>query len=578
MCGLVGYINSTKINQDSLNSMLSSIKHRGPDGDGIFKNDFFSLGHARLSLVDLERGSQPMMFKQYTIVFNGEIYNHKELRDSLIEKGYSFDTNSDTEVVLKAFDFYNFKFIDYFNGIFSICIVNNHTKEMILARDYFGVKPLHYYYFDNIFVFSSEQKAIFKFLKHNKIEYNFNSDAIKEFLVYGYIANNKIIENIYEVDCGSVIQISNNSILNVHKIDLNSISKSNLDLKKLLKNQISKELDADVEIGVLLSGGIDSSLITALASEAKNNIKTFSIGYRESSRYDESPYARIVANKFNTIHYEYLFTQKNLLNQIPSLIDCMDQPVYDPAMLPMLFLSEKVKNEVKAVLSGDGGDELFGGYLHYRLFQYRWLYVFILRFERFLKHIFPKIKLLKNLINYVGVSKGPFFNSTNKLYNYSILPHREFVNFRNLMRYDIDNELRYKLLVKTDLTSMYKGLEVRVPFLNLFVYLKSLSLDSNELINILKGKVILRKILSEYLPNSIVNKKKVGFRVPLLEWISTGELGDQIELELLNNLKIPSNVISKGSIIEILSERENGKYIDEIFSLYILNKWLIKNS
>ena len=578
MCGLVGFINNDIFTDDSLSLMLNSIRHRGPDGDGIFVNDFLSVGHARLSLVDIESGGQPMQYKHYTIVFNGEIYNHKEIRQFLIQKGYTFDTSSDTEVVLKAYDYYNYKFVDHLNGIFAIAIVNNDTNELILARDYFGVKPLHYYFINNIFLFSSEQKAIFEFLKHNNIEYNFNNDAIKEFLVYGYIVKNKIIKYIYEVECGTLISVKNNLIEYKYKIEVSKDKISKYELKDLLKNQISRELDADVEIGILLSGGIDSSLITALSSCTKKNIKTFSIGFKESSTYDESPFARIVANKFKTNHNEYFFTQEDLINQIPSLINCMDQPIYDPAMLPMLYLAEKVKKEVKAALSGDGGDEIFGGYLQYRLYKYRWLFNLIIRFEGLIRPIFPKIELLRNLLNNVGESRGPFYHTRDKIQNFISLPSPKFENFRDVMQYDIENELRYKLLVKTDLTSMYKGLEVRVPFLNTLIYSKSLSLNSNKLLNLFKGKIILRDLLSDFLPNSIVNKNKVGFRVPILEWISEGSLGDQIEVELLNDFRISPNIISINSVKEILSERKNGKFVHEIFSLYILNKWIIKNS
>lgn len=578
MCGFVGFVNNPKISSNSLRFMLDSIKHRGPDGDGVFENDYFSLGHARLSLVDIVSGGQPMNYNQYTIVFNGEIYNHKELRSFLTEKKYFFNTSSDTEVVLKLYDYYKYNFIEHLNGIFSICIVNNETKELILARDYFGVKPLHYYSANGNFVFSSEQKAIFRFLKQNNIHYNFKDDALKEFLIHGYIVKNKIIDHIFEVDRGSVISILTNQINLKYKINVQKDRFNNDELKQILNDQIVRELDADVEIGVLLSGGIDSSLITALAAQRQEKLKTFSIGYKESNLYDESPYARIVAAKFNTIHHEFLFTQNDLLNQIPSLINCMDQPIYDPAMLPMLYLCENVKKEVKAALSGDGGDEIFGGYIQYRLFRYKWMFDLVLKFEKFLMPFLPKIKLLRNLLHNVGESRGPFYYSRDRLTAFESLPKSTFKDFRDVMKYDIDHELRYKLLVKTDLTSMYKGLEIRVPLLSTLIYSKSLGIKSNKLLNLFKGKILLRELLAEYLPSSIVNKRKVGFRVPLLEWISGGNLGESIEQELFNNLRIPPNIISQSEVNSILLNRKKGKFIDEIFSLYILNKWIIKNS
>jgi asparagine synthase (glutamine-hydrolysing) len=578
MCGFVGFINNKNFSSQTLDEMISSIKHRGPDGIGTFHSDKIQLGHVRLSLVDLENGKQPMFFNDLVIVFNGEIYNHKELRKLLVLKGYHFLTFSDTEVVVKLFDYYKYDFVKYLNGIYSIVIFNRQTNELILARDFFGIKPLYIYKHDDVFAFSSEIKGLFKFFSLNDISYTFNNSALEEYLLKGYISENELIKGCYSLKSGTVFSLSNFQLVEKYTIVVLPKKTSTSLIKQTLESQVLQEMEADVEIGILLSGGIDSSLITALSAKSNRPIKTFSIGYKESSIYDESIYARIVSKKFGTLHKEYLFTERDLIDELNSLISCMDQPIYDPAMLPMLFLTKNVKMDVKAVLSGDGGDELFGGYVQYRLFRFRLFFKVFLAVEYFLKKWVKKISLIRPLLYNIGYSYGPFFNSSFLLENKGLRPKKSFSNVKELMKHDVENELKYKLLVKTDLTSMFNGLEIRVPFLNLNLYEQSLSLSSSKLVNLFKGKLELRKILSNYLNSDIVDKKKVGFRVPIREWICDGDLGNLVEDDLMNNLFIPNQVISLQSIQFLLSKRKDGIYGDELFSLYLLNQWLIKNS
>lgn len=577
MCGIAGFIVNKNIKAESLDIMLNAIKHRGPDGSGRFVSKKVQLVHARLSLIDLENGGQPIEYNNLIIVFNGEIYNHKELRLTLISKGYSFITNSDTEVVVKLYHLFGYEFVKYLNGIYSICIYDKNNDELILARDYFGVKPFYVYDKGEYFVFASEFKAIIKFLKHNDIFYKFNNVALVEFLITGYISHNQLVENIYALPSGTVFSLKDGELNIRYKLDVNSLIGTKSDIENCIRKQVELELEADVEVGILLSGGIDSSLLTALSTRfGKNRIKTFSIGYKESEIYNESEYARIVANNFNTNHFEFFFTENDLLEQLPDLIDCMDMPIYDPAMLPMLFLSKNVKKEVKAVLSGDGGDELFGGYIQYRVFHYKRF----LRLITFLKSIigpfFRKVELLALLMNNIGLHRGPFFYQQDRLITKLNYPNYVFKNLKDLMKYDVQYELKNKLLVKTDLTSMYRGLEIRVPFLNLELYSLSLSLKSKNLVGLFRGKIMLRKILMKYLPKSIVNKPKKGFRVPVLEWVSSGSLGNQIQKDLETDLHIPDSIISRMQIDDMLQSRSLGKYTHELFSLYLLNAWIKK--
>lgn len=579
MCGIAGFIVNENIKVESLDVMLNSIKHRGPDGSGRYVSEKVQLVHARLSLIDLENGGQPMEYDNLIIVFNGEIYNHKELRVILISQGYSFITNSDTEVLVKLYHSFGYEFVKYLNGIYSICIYDKTSDELIFARDYFGVKPFYVFDSGEYFVFASEFKAITEFLRCNDISYNFNNDALVEFLIAGYISYNQLVENIYALPSGTVFSLVGGKLNIKYKIDVIPLKGNISDIENSIRKQVELELHADVEVGILLSGGIDSSLLTALSTRSgKSRIKTFSIGYKESEIYNESVYARIVANKFNTNHFEFLFTENDLLEQLPDLIDCMDMPIYDPAMLPMLFLSKNVKKEVKAVLSGDGGDELFGGYIQYRLFQNKKYIRPITLLKPFFSHVFKRIELLASLMNNLGLHRGPFFYQQNRLRTKFKYPIHNFKNLHELMKYDVQYELKNKLLVKTDLTSMYRGLEIRVPFLNLELYSFSLNLKPRDYVSAFRGKIILRKILMKYLPNSIVNKPKKGFRVPILEWVSSGNLGIQVQNELQNDLNIPDSIISKMQIDEMLQSRASGKYSHELFSLYLLNAWIKKHN
>lgn len=579
MCGILGltHHNVTKAINDC-GQMMEFIKHRGPDGQKIYSNDDIVLGHVRLSLVDLVSGDQPMHFESLSIVFNGEIYNHNELREELIKYGYEFLTTSDTEVVLKLFHYYGPSFVEHLNGIFAICIYSSETKKLIFARDFFGIKPLYYSLVDSEIVFASEYKTILKYFRLNNIEYIFNNKALSEFLIKGYISENKLVEETNEIDAGCVVEFSNGKMQKLFQLK-SQVQKANQNkIEEALTSQIYAELQADVDIGVLLSGGVDSSLLTALASKRLSNIKTYSIGYQESSTYDESKYARIVANQFKCEHHEFLFTEKELLDQVPSLIACLDQPIYDVAMLPMLYLAENVKKDVKAVLSGDGGDELFGGYIQYRIIKYQKLMRLILFFEPLLKFVFPKVKLLHKLLTNIGMSQGPFFENQNLLTNKPEIRFRSFNDFKEIMKFDVENELKYKLLVKTDLTSMYKGLEIRVPFLNLELYNYSLSLKAKDLIDFFKGKVILRKILAKYLPPIIVNKRKVGFRVPIREWLLKENLRKEVHNNLESNYLIPNDVIKFETAVLLLKKNsKESDFSNQIFSLYILNKWIELN-
>ncbi|MCJ0741499.1 asparagine synthase (glutamine-hydrolyzing) [Pedobacter montanisoli] len=578
MCGIIGFYDTSEKALPILNKLIDNLHHRGPDGDGKILKDGYAFGHVRLSLVDLTSGAQPIIFQELTIVFNGEIYNHKDLRAQLIKDGYKFETTSDTEVLLKLFHQKGPECIDLLNGIFAFSIYNALTGEVFLGRDLFGIKPLYYINTVFDFAFASEWKTLFTYIKEKKIPYVINQKALTEYFSHGYPYREKLIEEIQTVQRGAVIRFKRETQPEiVYQMQLNDSQNSSLeDIESVLSKQVGLELDADVEVGVLLSGGIDSSLVTYFASKLKKKIKTFSIGYAEGKRYDETKYAKIVSEKFDTDHHIFTFSEDDLLNELPQLIDCLDQPVYDPAMLPLLFLSKNVKKHVKAALSGDGGDELFGGYTHYRVLKYKPLFGFAHKILRTLAPHNNKVKTLGNMLNDIHKPKGPFMYNLSLL-NYEPETHEIDKTWQQTMYEEIDTTLQKKLLVKTDLSSMYYGLEIRVPFLNKRLFELSKGLSSTNFINLFYGKTGLRKLTKKYVNGDIAYKPKKGFRVPLNTWIRNSKLGKHIEHTLETTNVIPENVISKEHINWLLANKNSLELGNEIFSLYILNEWLKKH-
>lgn len=548
MCGVVGFVKNKEIVSTNITNLLDSIKHRGPDAQTYFEDESVVLGHTRLSIVDIKDGGQPMVYDNLVLVFNGEIYNYKSLRKELEGLNYKFDTGSDTEVLLKAYHCFGNDFIDKLRGMYSLIIYDKLNKELTLARDFFGIKPLYVFHQKDNFYFSSEMMSLIKLLKENEVIFKINNDAQLEYFTKGFISEKNIVDNSFELEKGKLYKYKNKKLSIVknisYKDDIDSVN-----LESILNKEIKEQLSADVEVGVLLSGGIDSTIITAIASNIQNKVSTYSVSFEDELIYDESKYSDIVADKFKTNHHKFLFTEKVLLSYLPKLIETIDVPIYDPAMLPMLFLCENVAKTSKVVLSGDGGDELFAGYTHHRVLKYRYIYMiisFILDKVRFFKN---ENEVIKNILK------------DNNDFNASI-------------DFDQNIGLNYQLLRKTDLCSMRYGLEVRVPFLSKRLYNFSKKVKYSKYINFKFGKLPLRKLVSKLVNKDIAYKKKQGFRVPVREWVMYGQLGNIINNDLTNDLIIEKEVISSNEISLFLSNKK--KYYKELFSLFLLNNWLKK--
>ncbi|MDR2835456.1 MAG: asparagine synthase (glutamine-hydrolyzing) [Bacteroidales bacterium] len=617
MCGITGYFskeNNNFVNQKTLDEMTLSLKHRGDDARGIFFTENCGLGHQRLSIIDLSiDANQPMESHslRYIGVFNGEIYNYKEITKDLNLVPY---TNSDTEIVIEAFANWGRNFINKLNGMFAIAIFDKQEKKLFLFRDRAGVKPLFYYWDGINFAFASEIKSLLKIKyiqKNNKI----NKAAIQQFLHLGFIPEpNTIYNNIHKFPSGSFAVISEiefkiepywNIEENIKSNVISDFSQAKEKLSYLIEDAVKIRLDnCDVDFGTFLSGGIDSSLITAIANKNKKTKKlnTFSIGFKNSN-FDESKYAEKVAGYLGTNHKTFIISQDEVRDIIEEVFDFFDEPFADSSAIPTMILSKHTKEDVSMVLSGDGGDELFHGYGSYiwakRLSYFHTPY--IRKYMNFsLKH-FPSNKFKraatlfefsdKNTLKSHILSQEEYLFSNNEIenilkpnfnnYNYSI--NQNFDNFnRNLTPaeeqavFDLRYYLKDDLLVKVDRSSMKYALEVRVPLLDYRIIEFTLNIAPSLKIKHGTQKLLLKQILYDFIPENFFNRPKHGFSIPLSEWLLTDKYISDLINKYLNKKTIEKFGLVEYSEVEtLITKFKNGHdYLyNRIWALILLHKF-----
>ena len=632
MCGLTGFISTKDINEnfalETLGKMVSSIKHRGPDKDDIWidKEKKLFFGHTRLSIMDLSiSGDQPMLSrnKKNILVFNGEIINHLQVKEKINSylKQKNIDDKwigtSDTEILLKSLEYFGvsetLKIID---GMFAFVYWDDQNKKLYLSRDRVGEKPLYYSFFENFFVYGSELKSI-KAFQGIKCEISPSSRDL--FFKYGYIPSPQTIyKRIFKINPGTFFEVSikNNIFVNKSftywKPDSyeNKTNKGEIitDLNELITNSVKKNLIADVPVGSFLSGGVDSSLISSIASKVSSKkMDTYTIGF-ENKEMDESIFAKKIATHLKTNHNEIIVTEKDVMNLIPSLGEIYDEPFSDNSSIPSIILSKFAKMSVKSCLSGDGGDELFGGYRRY----YNTININKMISNPLINPIFKKIigfKSTENLENKF-YSKFDFrlmkllnytnYTNTNMLYEKVIsfsnifkFEDNETVNFdlkkinissnqfkKVMLDFDLKNYLSDNNLTKMDRASMKSGLEVRSPFLSKEIIDYVLKIDLNLRINKNK-KFLITEILKKYIPKSLFVRPKKGFSIPLQSWLN-GELNNWA-----TDLLSKENLILIGifNIEEVINTWKNKKkrnfYIYEYWNLIVYISWyklfLLKN-
>ena len=612
MCGVAGFI-SKSYNKKDLKKMTDALSHRGPDASGHFfdQDKGIALGHRRLSILDLsDYANQPMSSHcgRYVMVYNGEVYNFKEIANRL--KKTNWKTSSDSEVILEAFVAWGIDFVHQLNGMFAIAIYDKKEDKLFLFRDRMGIKPLYYFYNNKDLIFSSELKAICAIKKDLEISKN----AIYAYLHLGYIPNNQTIyKEIFKLKQSSYIIYHNGEILNesywkiTNKISKNinqDLVKSKKELKFLLQESIEKRLISDVPIGTFLSGGIDSSLVTAIAQDVNNSpINTFSIGF-DNKKHNESFHAKKVANYLGTHHNEFILKEQDAIGEIENIMNHFDEPFADSSALPTMLVSKMARRHVTVCLSGDGGDELFMGYGAYiwanrinSLFLgtlrqpiskileksnlnkiKRGAQVFKSPIKNWKSHIFSQEQNLfsEKEINQL-IKKNPdntTINNLNSIRDFNrTLSYSEQQAFFDLNYYLIDD-----LLVKVDRSSMYSSLEARVPLLDHNIIEFALNLDQKFKINNGIQKYILKELTYDYIPKKIMERPKWGFSIPLEKWLKT-ELNYLIPKYLNEASLAKTNTLSKTVVANLLKRFYNGEsYLyNRIWSLIILQKFLIKH-
>jgi len=565
MCGIIGFnFEDKKLAKE----MCNTLEHRGPDQHAIYTDKGISLGHRRLSIIDLSvKGRQPMFNEDKTIciIFNGEVYNFKEIRKQLEEKGHKFNSNTDTEAVLHAYEEYGENCLSLFNGMFAFAIYNLKNKKLFIARDRIGIKPLYYYYNEeqNIFIFASEIKAILKYPEYKRA---INPDSLHSYLALQYsIGTDTMFKDIKKLDNASYIIFDNSkktiSITRYWDLDMNSpinIDENTLiaEVKQRLKKAVELRLMSDVPLGALLSGGIDSSSVVALMSQLTDQpVKTFSTGFNESD--DELRYARLVSETFSTDHKEFLFSGKDVINALPKIVYHYDIPLADQGALPTFLMCKDVKKKVTVALVGEGSDEVFAGYRWHTLMSpYLRLTPFSLRKRMYYYlNTFSSKKDLKNrlYLNTLTKNKSMYKRFDKRLSDYSNTNN----TLSMIQKFEINNLLPNSLLMKVDKTTMAHSIEARVPFLDhTFVEFMAKIHPSYKLRG-LTGKYILKKAMHSTLPSKIINRKKHGFMVPLGKWLK-GEMHEFAVQNLLDKDAIVQKYYKTDKIHSILyNKKEN---------------------
>ena len=595
MCGI--YLTNLPFSKKEVKLKLEKIKFRGPDFTGVLHKKPLTFGHLRLSIIDLDpRSNQPMVYQNLTIVFNGEIYNFIEIKNELITKGYDFKTSGDTEVVLKAYLEWGESMTSKLNGMFAFAIYNESTETIFCSRDRLGVKPFYYYWKDGFFEICSQLKPI----SQNK---TLNEEAISIYLDCNYIPSPySIFNDVYKLPPGNNLIIDlNNKTCEVEEYwNLKPIVPSKLsynqavdEVHTLLEDAVRIRLQADVPFGSFLSGGIDSALITSIASRiSKDKIKTFSIGF-EDPKFDESKIAAKYAEILGTEHKETICKAKDILEMLPVLLEVYDEPFADSSALPSLLLNKITKQDVTVALSGDGGDESFLGYNYLNWISYFKKLKNIPYFFRYiLSMILPrfifkqktdglrKILRFKNINDFIeGIFTGFNSISLNRnldwFSNYKSYKYLSNNDFQKAADLNIKLWLENDSNVKVDRASMAYSVEVRGPFLDyrIIEFARTLPVSYRYIPGLKKR--ILRDILKEYIPEKVFNQPKSGFSVPLGDWIRH-ELKEEIEETLSHNSlkQIPNLNIPKFQ--KMLRDHLDNKsdYSSYIWRVYVLIKWM----
>ncbi|MCD6194411.1 MAG: asparagine synthase (glutamine-hydrolyzing) [Candidatus Aminicenantes bacterium] len=605
MCGICGIYSFSSLppeSREEVQRMNSSLRHRGPDDEGYYFDSQVALGMRRLSIIDLITGHQPQSNEDKTIwvILNGEIYNFREIRKYLIHQGHRFQTKSDTEVIVHLYEEKGIDFVEELNGMFALALWDKATKTFLLVRDRLGIKPLHYTFYQGRLYFASEIKAILQTDFPREMDW----EALHQYFTFEYIpAPRTIFKNLHKLLPGHRLIIQNNSwkIEKYWDIPYRENPSSSphpeqltQEIRTRLQESVRKRLISDVPLGVFLSGGLDSSSVTAFMSQlVKEPIKTFSIGFEEES-FNELDYARLVAKRFKTEHHEFIVHSAQVKELVPQLIKFLDEPLADASVIPTYIISRLAREFVTVALAGEGGDELFAGYDTYKAYKiakfYRQLPNFLrqaiikplvyllpasskrLSFEFKAKKFISGTDYPPEIANYIWWGAyhpdlrqqllAPHLSSPENPYSpvyFHLNNCRAPDELTRLTYLDLKLYLQDDLLVKVDRMSMANSLEIRVPFLDHeFVELAE-QIPSSLKLKGLTTKYILKKAMAPLLPPEILSRRKIGFDLPLGVWIRT-ELKDFV-LDTLSPDRLKRHGLFNQNFIQtILNEHFAGKH------------------
>ena len=624
MCGISGFIDFTKKSSlEQLQAMNRTMEHRGPDGEGYFfepiESAFVGLAHRRLSIIDLSsHASQPMFYENYVLIFNGEIYNFQEIKEELIVLGHTFHSQSDTEVILHAFQQWHTNCVDKMVGMFAFVLLDTQKGEIYAFRDRAGVKPFFYYWHEGIFLFGSELKVL---MQHPAFKKTISLDSLATYMNYGYVPTpNCIFEHTHKLKPGHFIEISlQNQQINIKKywnvLNYYQLPKLKIDYKeavseteKILKKAFQYRMVADVPVGVFLSGGYDSSCVAAmLQANSSQKIKTFTIGVGDAN-LNEAPFAKQISNYIGTEHQELYCTEKEALDIIPQLPHFFDEPFADSSAIPTILVSQLASRSVKVALSADAGDEIFGGYNRYAYYQkIRFLEKFpqigknsiswairlaqrgaqyVVKHPLTLQRMDKMQKLIANpsASNIMDSFTHHFsqkelkdlfpqaFEAQHSLFD----PHPKHPkdNLSAMMAIDYQTYLLDDILTKVDRATMSQSIEGREPFLDQHIIEWAAQLPNHFKYHKGVKKRILRDITHRYIPKEMLDRPKMGFAIPLQKWLQEGLLKNYMyffEKEFIHS----QGLFEPNAIQDLLHQfnRGNGLYTLRIWHYLMFQLW-----
>jgi len=597
MCGFVGFIDKKKNKKKIIKDMADIIVHRGPDSDGYYTDDDCALGFRRLSIIDLSGGTQPIYNEDKTmaIIFNGEIYNYQEIRKDLLKKGHKFKTESDTEVILHGYEEYHEKILDKLRGMFAFVIYNVNDKTLFGARDFYGIKPLYYYKDDNEFMFGSEIKS---FLGHPGFKKELNRDMLKQYLTFQYsVGEDTFFKNVYKLRPGHYFKYHDGEleIVKYYELKINNDDSKSLDewkdiIRKELNESIKYHKVSDVEVGSFLSSGVDSSIVATLSDVDK----TFTVGY-DNKKYSEIDYAKELSDKIGVKNISKKISKEEYFKKFPMIQYYMDEPLADASAVALYFVANTASKHVKVALSGEGADEIFGGYnIYHEPYSVSWYNKIPYPVRRFIGILAYPMRNHSGFNFLVRRSKKLEDRYVGNAFIFEprdadkVLSYKDTRNFRELTRpyydkvknYDQVAKMQYidfnfwligDILLKADKMSMANSLEVRVPFLDRPLVSEVINMPAKYKIVGNQTKYAFREVCKEALPEKWADKKKLGFPVPIREWIKE----EDIYNDIYKKFSEASEFFKPKEIIKLLEEHKNGKRDNsrKIWTIYSFLIW-----